>query len=174
MKGAIDSRIAEEQARQKASQSSPSRSSSSARQARIRTASPSTQSSRTREVGQDDQGNFSNQANPSDFEKALADDAEDGSPRTEAPKPEKVEPDEVSDNLHVSPEKASAAVDAEPKEASPANIEAQKQPDLPVDVQLRLRRLEKLEAKYKGNSQYLWLSFTANLCRATAILPRCP
>lgn len=151
LKGAIDSRIAEEQARQKALQSSPSRSNSSARRSSSRTVSPSKRQARAREREK--------RANDAAAEKG--------------PDPSEFEPEITLDDEVSRSRVGTTGLSAEQEEDGPLSIamndkppvEERKEPNgkteesddasaplqLPTDVQMRLRKLEKLESRYQGN-----------------------
>lgn len=160
MKGAIDSRIAEEQARQRASQRSPPRSNSSARLAKPGTASSSGRQSRSNGPKQDSKDSLGGEPDPSEFEKALIDDSEDGASRAEAPSRAKDKLDGSNPTVDTEDEKPPTGEEASPKEAPLAPV-PQKPTTLPTDVRVKLRKLDKLEERYNGSS---WLLVGAVHC----------
>jgi hypothetical protein len=148
IKGAIDSRIAEEQARQKATASpTVSRSASSARRSTSRTDSPS---SRPRKPKPKDYEGAPRGPDPSEFETAFV--IED----------ESEEPSRVGTPANMDEKAALKGEDATPAAAGSANgseMGPEKEPppphtELPADVRAKLRKLEKLESRYQGMSSY--------------------
>ena len=151
MKGAIDSRIAEEQARQRTSQDSPSRSNSRTHRSSSRIVTSNRRAIRTEER-----------------------ESKDGEPLTKGPDPSEFEPDFVigSDNIpsrSTTPKPfqgkgENATADGSPAEATPGlnskeviEKDAEKMviaasAELPTDVWAKLRKLERLELKYHGLS----------------------
>ncbi|PVH98685.1 hypothetical protein DM02DRAFT_32892 [Periconia macrospinosa] len=142
-KGAIDARIAEEQARQRASTQSPgSRSGSVPRRANSRTDSPSKRSGKPKEA--DGKAAPAGKGpDPSEFDPEFVIGEDDDQPsRTGTPRPkEKTE----------STETASGGDKAQEEDGKPAsNEEEPAAPEIPPEVQTRLRKLDKLEPKYTG------------------------
>ncbi len=149
LKGAIDSRIAEEQARQKASSSSPSRSNSTARRASARTESPSKRQSRTREREKGERTSTKG-TDPSEFDAEIVvdDDSTDSPNGTHGGEREgRGEGD------------SEAAPQAKPQEAEDGQLKADVEEDkissaapleLPTEVRVKLRKLDKLESRYQG------------------------
>ncbi|KAJ5618808.1 Vesicle-mediated transport protein (Imh1) [Penicillium lagena] len=150
LRDAIDSRIAEEQARQKTAQDNVSRSASGRRTATSRNLSPGRRPQRPRRTpstpirGPD----------PKEFEPefAIGDDESSG---TATPQAETLKPDSEVTTLNPGAEgeeqesKAPAASSATGDAAAPdtePNDEAA--PELPTEVRAKLRRLEKLEPRY--------------------------
>lgn len=137
LRDAIDARIAEEQARQKAAQDSISRSNSSRRQA----ARPARQ---RRESGPP-----ARSPDPTEFEAEFAIGDDDSSSRSATPRQDGSTTQESGAQGNNADTKQSgesagkeAAPDAEPRPAPSS--------ELPADVRSRLRRLDKLESKYQG------------------------
>lgn len=154
LKEAIDSRIAEEQSRQRTSQSTAARTESSARQANARGTSPSRRQGRTAAKGfkQDDKINTTatKGPDPSEFEKDLIDDGEDvaankpGGSSVDKDKTEEAKPSPGAET-----EESSARDNGQSKGSSQV-VESQKAVSLPTDVRMRLRKLDKLEERYNG------------------------
>ncbi|KAI9721057.1 MAG: hypothetical protein M1812_002538 [Candelaria pacifica] len=147
LKGAIDSRIAEEQARQKASSSSPSRSSSTARRAPARTESPTRRQSRTREREKGDR-TLTKGPDPSEFDAELSVEDDSTEPTNGDHAQEKEGPRASGDNEtgQQSPqegEEGESKADAGEKKPSIASLE------LPTDIRVKLRKLDKLEPRYQ-------------------------
>ncbi|EHK96363.1 putative Golgin IMH1 [Glarea lozoyensis 74030] len=151
LKGAIDSRIAEEQARQKtvAGSSAPvSRSNSTAKQPSSRTASPSTGTRPRRAKPKDGDASPARGPDPSEFEDGafvIEDEAED-----------------VAAGAAIDGEKIVTAEADTTREVQRSNGEGENVPEkvtqsrphvteLPADVRAKLQRLENLQSKYKGS-----------------------
>lgn len=146
MKGAIDSRIAEEQARQRAPQSSPSRSSSDARRSLPRTASPAQRAPRKTQE-RNDGGPSQRGRDPSDFDPEIVIDdeslpnyGESTASQTAGEKPAVIAngSDEAEDSKR-------SVQGGSQDDDQPAP------PELPTDVRVKLRKLEKLESRYQGS-----------------------
>ncbi|KAI9820314.1 MAG: hypothetical protein M1827_005936 [Pycnora praestabilis] len=155
LKGAIDSRIAEEQARQKAVQPPLSRSSSSARRSSSRTVSPSRRQgrARNREKG-DSNGASKAQPDPSEFDPEFVIEDEDVTSRAATPvlgkeRSEGAEGDDVVGK------------------GKPLAEEPEASPELPTEVRAKLRKLEKLESRY----QELLRSYRIAHARVSSIEP---
>ena len=153
LKGAIDSRIAEEQARQRLSQSSPSRSVSGARRPAGRDESPSKRPPRTGPRGRKDGEPSGQSPDPSDFEPEFVVGDDDGPSRSSTPRPteskpadaEKTSPTELPMNARRDgPEESVPSEKVEMKDSTGV--------ELPTDVRVKLRKLDKLESKYHGMS----------------------
>ncbi|KAI9785412.1 MAG: hypothetical protein M1816_000427 [Peltula sp. TS41687] len=169
LKEAIDSRIAEEQTRQRGSQNTTSRSAAessaaaAAKQANAgnKASSPSRRQGRTsttaaKGLKQDDRGNSTTgPTDPSEFEKDLIDD--DGEDVTSSNRPGRPSVDKD----HTAEEKSSAAGGGEKEGSSVGDGELSKGSSssqavgsqkatatLPTDVRAKLRRLDKLEERY--------------------------
>ena len=162
LKGAIDSRIAEEQARQRALQSTPSRSNSSARRSSSRTVSPSKRQARAKQ--REERANDAvaeKSPDPSEFEPELTLDDEESRSRVATPAPgaelagDRTAP--VALNDEPPPE--------EHKEPNGKMEEGEKTPaplELPTDVRVKLRKLDKLEARYQGDYEQSWMPISEN------------
>jgi hypothetical protein len=135
LKGAIDSRIAEEQARQKALPSTLSRSNSAVRSS----ASPSKRGTRGRGTadGAGVDAGLGKGPDPSEFEKEVVPDEEDSG----GAEKEKEKGDETT---------AGKQVEDKLNEKEDEKATTQEKDVLPTDVRVRLRKLEKLEGRYQG------------------------
>jgi hypothetical protein len=141
--GAINSRIAEEQARQKATAAAPvSRSASASRRSLSRTDSPS---SRPRKSKPKEYDGSTRGADPSEFETnfVIDDEAE--------------EPSRVGTPATMDEKEPLKAEDGVPAQAGSVNgtekggdVEESPSIELPPDVRAKLRKLEKLESRYQG------------------------
>jgi hypothetical protein len=148
LKGAIDSRIAEEQARQKSASgagTTVSRSASTSKRPTSRTDSPS----RPRKPRpKDNEVNTTRGPDPSEFENAfvIEDESEEpsrvGTPAIEE-KAATMAEGNASGEAGASGESKERAAE-KPVEAAP------KASELPPEVRTKLRKLEKLESKYQG------------------------
>lgn len=148
MKNAVDSRIAEEQARQKAAGTPVSRSASSARRSTSRTDSPSSKLRKPRP--KDNDGIAARGPDPSEFENAFV--IED-----EPEEPSRVGTPDIMDEKAAlmadsnAPTEANAAMDGGEKVSEKAPDTAPRpSTELPADVRTKLRKLEKLESRYQG------------------------
>lgn len=161
LKGAIDSRIAEEQARQKAAASPISRSSSSSKRPSTRNASPAQKPRRPKPK---DDGTVGRGPDPSEFEKAFVIDDEDEPVKV----PEKTEV--MADNNGA---EANVSGEAEKRESIDSSPKA---PELPTEVRAKLRKLEKLEGRYQGRFLTSLGNHVLITSRAFEVLPRstCP
>ncbi|RKF59866.1 putative viral a-type inclusion protein repeat protein [Erysiphe neolycopersici] len=140
LKGAIDSRIAEEQARQKALVGVPlSRSlSSSSKTESRRDYSPKQKIQKRQENGVDPQG-----PDPSEFEKAFVIDDEDEKSIKEAHSEVVLDQSPIMSEINITPVV---------EEHEPSNVTISSSPSssrLPQDVRMKLRKLERLETKYQ-------------------------
>lgn len=149
LKGAIDSRIAEEQARQKAIQSPPSRSSSSIRRSSSRTVSPSKRQGRARERERKDNDTAEKGPDPSEFEPEFVVDDEESRSRVGTPGPGAERSGGVAVGGAVK-EKALAEETKEPNGRLAEDGDGPAPPELPTDVRVKLRKLDKLESRYQG------------------------
>ena len=139
IRGAIDAKIAEEQARQKAGQqSAPSRSSSTPRRSNSRNLSPSSRSGKARD-GEGSKAALTGKGpDPSEFDPEFVVGDEDDSPsRTGTPRPK--EKTQSADSN-----------DKEDEQKMDTDEKPEKAPELPPEVHTRLRKLDKLEPKYTG------------------------
>jgi hypothetical protein len=154
IKGAIDNRIAEEQARQKANASTatpgPTRSASAARRSiSSRTDSPS---ARPRLKAKDYAG-VPNGPAPSEFETSFAiEDESEESPKVGTPS-----------NMD---EKAALKGEDNPAPVNGSEHGSEKEPELPADVKARLRKLDKMEVRYQGMVSKGYSTTSANLLQS--------
>lgn len=151
LKGAIDSRIAEEQARQRqAAQQTqsqhPARSSSLRRTSS--NLSPAGRRPRTPDVGDKAQGRG---PDPSEFDPDVVV-GEDELSRSTTPRP----PNEKDESAQQQPTENGDAVKGDNEGAEAArDAKVAASNELPTEVRVRLRKLEKLEPKYSGIFPYL-------------------
>ncbi len=151
LKGAIDLRIAEEQARQKAAQASPSRSNSGARRSSSRTVSPSKRLARAKEREKRINESGERGPDPSDFERDSVLEDEEARSRAGTPAPG-AERSGGGENGVAEKDKPPGG---DQKEANGENREDEATPapvELPTEVRVKLRKLDKLESRYQGNS----------------------
>lgn len=151
LKGAIDSRIAEEQARQKALQSSPSRSNSSARRSSSRTVSPSKRQARAKEREKRANDAAAEKGpDPSEFEPEITvGDDEESRSRVGTPGSGAEREGDGTVSVPVN-EQPTAEEHTEPNGTMEEGDERPAPPELPTDVRLKLRKLDKLESRYQG------------------------
>ena len=151
LKGAIDSRIAEEQARQKALQSSPSRSNSSARRSTSRTVSPSKRQARAKEREKRTNDSAAQKGpDPSEFEPELFLDEEELTSRIESPGPGVERAGDATNAVTVNDTIPTAEI-KEPNGKMGEGREAPAPLELPTEVRVKLRKLDKLESRYQGS-----------------------
>ncbi|KAK2868030.1 hypothetical protein FQN49_003226 [Arthroderma sp. PD_2] len=134
IRGAIDARIAEEQARQRAGQETLSRSNSA-----VRKSNNSSPSQRSNRIKQDSAGVPSRGPDPAEFdgETIVGDD-------------EPVTGSAASGQELDKPSKGSSGQDKEDTDVmSPAASKDGAPVELPTDIRVRLRRLDKLESRYQ-------------------------
>jgi hypothetical protein len=141
LKGAIDNRIAEETARAKAS-ASPVRSASTARRSSAARNSSPSKRAKPRAPVEDDGARG---PDPSEFEAAFIIDDESEAP-TQVNSPALPPMDEKASEKSVA-EKALEGNEAGEQNGS---AEAPKPVEIPQEVRAKLRKLEKLEARYAG------------------------
>lgn len=147
LKGAIDSRIAEEQARQRLSQVSPTRSASNARRPAARDESPATRSTRTGARGRRDGDTPGRGPDPAEFEPEFVIGEDDAPSRVGTPmlaEQKRQLPSESGNDGTLDGSEPPAQERATSKEVPTS--------DLPTDVRVKLRKLDKLESKYHGSS----------------------
>ena len=143
LKGAIDSRIAEEQARQRASQASPSRSLSDSKRPIPRDDSPTKRPVRAGGRGRKD-GESIRAPDPADFEPEFVIGESETPSRSGTPRPiSETEQKGLSDPLT---EGSSETSEGRLQEKPGANGAASS--ELPTDIRVKLRKLDKLESKY--------------------------
>ncbi|KAI9736232.1 MAG: hypothetical protein M1834_001118 [Cirrosporium novae-zelandiae] len=140
LKGAIDARIAEEQARQRATQSPPPRS-NSARRTNSRTASP--RRTRTRR----ENGEQTRAPDPAEFETTFTVGDEDPLSRATTPKPSLEKSDTTMDTDRGLPGQTPGLGNKDPVLEESGVIPVLER-EIPTDVKVKLRRLEKLEPRY--------------------------
>ena len=170
---AIDSRIAEEQAKQRNSQSSPSRSNSSTKKPTSRAASPAVRAARNRQLQSKGTEVPPRGPDPKDFEPEFVIDDEDTPSRSSTPKPTQIR-NEVVRAVEQDAERALAqdgglqATDEKSAETAAPTV-AQ---ELPTDVRVKLRKLEKLESRYQGVYSFTRRLLIADLTsRAIEVVP---
>ncbi|KAL3463572.1 hypothetical protein BJX64DRAFT_256956 [Aspergillus heterothallicus] len=149
LREAIDSRIAEEQARQRSSQESLARS-NSARRPPGRNLSPSRRPSRPRR----NTGTPVRGPDPTEFEPEFAIGDDDASSRSATPKPEPADAlenaqGEKSGEKSGEPEGAADTTTNGKDSAPPTKEPAQPSSELPPEVRAKLRKLTKLESRYQ-------------------------
>lgn len=148
LKGAIDSRIAEEQARQRLSQSSPSRSTSDARRPAARDESPANRPERTGARGRKEGDPPRKTADPAEFEPDFVVGDDDMPSRSSTPRPLEMKTQLSSTESPADPKLDAADSSTQEKMASRDSTAI----ELPTDVRVKLRKLDKLESKYHGLS----------------------
>ena len=149
MKGAIDSRIAEEQARQRTSQDSPSRSNSRTQRSSSRTVPLNLRAVRSEGPESEDGKSFTKGPDPSEFEPDFVIDEDSTPSRSTTPKPSQ----RKGDNATASEVPTEAPPPYNGKESQKKDGEKDaiaSSGELPTDVRVKLRKLEKLESKYHG------------------------
>ena len=152
MKASIDSRIAEEQAKQKAAAheaSSPSRPSSGTRRSSSRRTSPSKRQGRPRLLDQNDRDIVAGGPDPSDFEPEFVIGEDDFESRAATPLPKEKVSQADSDGVEESKPPAEASAEAREKQVEPKSSSMS---ELPTDVRVKLRKLDKLESRYQGTA----------------------
>ena len=145
IRGAIDSTIAQEQARQRQAQASPSRSSSNARKADPRAISPAKRVSRQGTRGRQDGEPSAKGPDPVDFESEFAIDDEHLR-RSGVPKPQSNQNGSTGTVQETAPQPTSQ----ETNETSTSAGESSASSDLSIDVRDKLKKLEKYESRYHG------------------------
>jgi hypothetical protein len=149
LKGAIDSRIAEEQARQKSASSADttvSRSASASKRLTSRTGSPSSRPRKPKP--KDNEVNTARGPDPSEFENAFV--IED-----ESEEPSRVGTPSIGEEKVTTMAEGNAPTEAgasgESKEKAAETLEGPpKAPELSPEIRTKLRKYEKLESKYQG------------------------
>jgi len=151
LRGAIDSRIAEEQARQRLSQASPSRSGSNAERSSSRNLSPSKRVSRQAARGRQDGDPQAKGPDPADFEPEFVI-GNDEQSRSGIPRPPTDRNGTSAAETTVQEPLARGDFSQESGEIITSAEEPRTSSDLPTDVRVKLRKLEKLESRYHGGS----------------------
>ncbi|MCJ1476995.1 hypothetical protein MMC13_005666 [Lambiella insularis] len=169
LKGAIDSRIAEEQARQRNAQQSPSRSASGTKRttSRSRAASPAVRATRSKPAESKTDGVIQKGPDPKDFEPEFLIEDEDIVNGTEAPKPVELRDDGTPATEATTFSVLQNGEHRSDKEKSLEQTGIDASQELPTDVQVRLRKLERLESRY----QDLLRSYRIAHARVSAIEP---
>ena len=174
MKGAIDSRIAEEQARHRALQNaSPSRSSSVSSRSGARDSSPAVRSRANRPLARNNGDEPSKGPDPQEFEPEFVIDDDDAPSRTLTPQPSR-ENNGTATTGDASNDGSSEANSESTTLKGDEDGQATKAPpELPSDVRVKLRKLERLEARYQGTvcarAELCLVSLTGS--RTSEILP---
>jgi hypothetical protein len=168
IKGAINAQIAEETAKQRAS-ASPSRSGAPARRNSTRNQSPSKRPGKPKDPENGGQPLPTGKGpDPSEFDPEFVIGEEEEQPsRSSTPRPkEKAETtDSIAGNGKEKEKEDDGQIAAADRKASPP-------PEIPPEVQIRLRKLDKLEPKYSGESSSSNLSCLTNTSyRATSLVP---
>jgi hypothetical protein len=143
LREAIDSRIAEEQARQRSSQESLARS-NSARRPPGRNLSPSRRPSRPRR----NTGTPVRGPDPTEFEQEFAIGDDDTSSRSATPRPESTGTLENTPGEGAG--QAEGTANAASEKDSIPGTETNQPPELSSEVKAKLRRLNKMESRYQG------------------------
>ena len=150
LKGAIDSSIAEEQARHRALQNSPSRSSSVASSSRIRGASPAVKSRASKPAANSNGEETAKGPDPKDFDPEFVVDEEDAVSRTATLQPSGSERGAGEGEIPKDdPVEANGTSTASTTEGD--GKPAQQSSELPTEVRVKLRKLERLESRYQGS-----------------------
>ncbi|KAI9769982.1 MAG: hypothetical protein M1840_003693 [Geoglossum simile] len=168
LKASIDSRIAEEQARQKAAahevSSSPSRAGSGTRRSSSRRASPSKRQGRSRLLDQNDKDIAAGGPDPSEFEPEFVIGEDDIESRAATPLPKEKASQADNDGAEGTKLPEEAGAEAKEKHVEPKSSNMS---ELPTDVRVKLRKLDKLESRY----QELLRSYRIAHARVTSIEP---
>jgi hypothetical protein len=147
IRGAIDSKIAEEQARQRLSQGSPSRPGSSSKRPASRAISPTKRVPRQGARGRQDGDPPAKGPDPADFEPEFVIDEDDlsrsGTPRPPADR-------NGGATAERAPESGPREGGQETNEAAVSADEPRTSSDLPTEIRVKLRKLDKLESRYHG------------------------
>ena len=146
--GAIDARIAKEQARQRSAQA-PTRSNSGSQRSGARNASPVIRAARVKQPESKDGEIPQRGPDPKEFEPEFVIGDDELPSRSGTPRPAG---DGSQANITEDGEAKNADTDAEKQQEVAADGQdlATKPPELPKDVQAKLRKLEKIESKYHG------------------------
>lgn len=150
IKGALDARIQEEQAKQRASsQASRSRSGSTPKRSNSRNLSPSKRTSKGKEADSPGKAAPTGKGpDPSEFDPEFVVGEDDEQPsRSVTPRP--TETAEGAETTTVSDDKGKEEEGEEGKAEAAEEKELPK-PEIPPEIKTRLRKLDKLEPKYSG------------------------
>ena len=145
LREAIDSRIAEEQARQKSAQDSLSRS-NSARQPSSRNLSPSRRPNRPRR----NTGTPVRGPDPTEFEPEFTIGDDEASSRSATPQQDPPSSSKGTPEQNAGEDKSTAEESPNGKDAAPASETKQSPSELPAEVKVKLRKLSKMETRYQG------------------------
>ena len=149
MKGAIDSRIAEEQARQRPLQASPSRSNSVSRRT-PRSGSPAVRNGRNRSIENEAGDTPAQGPDPKEFEAEFVIADEEAPSRAATPQPQASKGNDNDDGKALV-DKSSGSAEITPGAASQSQSErSNADTGLPTEVRVKLRKLERLETRYQG------------------------
>lgn len=151
IRGAIDARIAEEQAKQqRTTPSTPARSASTQRRSSSRNLSPSQRSARSKDGDSSKAAPTGKGPDPSEFDPdfVIGDDDSEQPSRVGTPRPKEKTPTKETTTENGTGNKE----DEKPTEA---DEKPDKAPEIPPEVQTRLRKLDKLEPKYSGGYAFL-------------------
>jgi hypothetical protein len=155
IRGAIDARIAEEQAKQRTTPSVPPRAGAARQRSTSRNLSPSKRTARSKDA--DSKAAPTGKGpDPSEFDPEFVIGEEDDQPsRSGTPKPKEKAPAAeataeatAGDGSEEKTEPDGQAAEGEDK--SDKKDSTEKAPEIPAEVKTRLRRLDKLEPKYSG------------------------
>ncbi|KAI9803125.1 MAG: hypothetical protein M1833_001196 [Piccolia ochrophora] len=150
LKGAIDARIAEEQARQRIGGDSPSSRSNSIPRDASRTGSPSKRPARTRDRDKPPSNAVSRGPDPAEFEAAFVIEDDDAPSRAGTPGPERTRPqDQVADEVPPETITQPPAPSDDGVRRSGSSSTGPVQVELPTDVRVKLRKLDRFEGKYQ-------------------------
>ena len=149
LKGAIDSRIAEEQARQRTSNDPPSRSNSRTQRSSSRNISSNRRAVRSEAQESRDGEPVTKGPDPSEFEPEFVIGGDSTPSRSSTPRPiqeknENALADGALAEVLTPHDGKETQEKISEKDVTVASIE------LPVDVRMKLRKFEKLESKYHG------------------------
>ncbi|KAL9126164.1 MAG: hypothetical protein Q9217_004744 [Psora testacea] len=146
IKASIDSKIAEEQAKSRFASGSPSRSASGARRNASRAISPTKRAARQGSRGRQDGSGKG--PDPTDFEPEFVIDDEELS-RSGTPKPLADQEDKAAVEVSA-PQGGVITENGQGSQAKDGGLDSSSQSfELPTDVRVKLRKLEKLEGRYQ-------------------------
>lgn len=151
LRGAIDSRIAEEQARQRTPHDSPSRSNSRSQRSSTRTISSNRQAVRSEGRESKDGEPPAKGPDPSEFEPDFVINGDSTPSRSTTPRPVQENGEDgtaTGVSAHTAPESDSRKTQGIDGEKEAITIPS----ELPTEVRVKLRKLEKLESRYHGLS----------------------
>ena len=155
LKGAIDSRIAEEQARQRALQTTPSRSNSTARKPPSRSSSPAVRAARRRPTDNGTGDPTAKGPDPKDFEPEFVIGDEELLSRKGTPQPQDGRNPDISEDGQTEKATSVDSAQVESKDAAVQDEAPAAVTELPKEVRVKLRKLERLESRYQGKKYIL-------------------